>query len=559
MRQTLTIFTSQKERKKMESPGTASSSSDSEKSPGSRSQSIKEKKTALIQDVEKLKKRLNQERNIHRALERAFNRPLGALPRLPPYLPANTQELLAEIAVLEEEVVRLEEQVVSYREGLYQEAIYISSKRKMELQSDLPEQFSSKNCKQEESKSRDNNGVNLATLLEVSPRSLARFSQTESADVFDQLQPPNSSSATIMSWKQASMDPNGGRDEKISLMKSLTRTPENSPRSQQENKTLGGDSEPNKISEDVLKCLCSIYMRMSTLTDKTPKIEIPPSLVLHSFKTERLPEFQDPYGCGDEFKDRDVGLYKHLSVIDAGSIDFKRKRNALFLIHKLKLLFGRLATVNLEGLSHYHKLAFWINTYNSCMMNAFLEHGLPENPETVMALMREATVEVGGHMLNALTIENFILRLPFYLQFVCPKDAKTVDLKERSAFGLEWSEPLVTFALSCGSWSSPAVRVYTASQVESELIAAKRDYLQSAIGISKAENKLIIPKLLDWYLLDFAKDLQSFVDWVCLQLPDQQRKEALEFLGRNERTPLTQLVQVMPYDFTFSFKITSQT
>jgi hypothetical protein len=26
------------------------------------------------------------------------------------------------------------------------------------------------------------------------------------------------------------------------------------------------------------------------------------------------------------------------------------------------------------------------------------------------------------------------------------------------AFGLEWPEPLVTFALSCGSWSSPAVR-----------------------------------------------------------------------------------------------------
>lgn len=26
-----------------------------------------------------------------------------------------------------------------------------------------------------------------------------------------------------------------------------------------------------------------------------------------------------------------------------------------------------------------------------------------------------------------------------------------------SAFGLEWPEPLVTFALSCGSWSSPAV------------------------------------------------------------------------------------------------------
>jgi hypothetical protein len=37
--------------------------------------------------VDNLKKQLRHEENIHRALERAFSRPLGALPRLPPYLP----------------------------------------------------------------------------------------------------------------------------------------------------------------------------------------------------------------------------------------------------------------------------------------------------------------------------------------------------------------------------------------------------------------------------------------------------------------------------------------
>ncbi|KAJ4871249.1 hypothetical protein Rs2_47131 [Raphanus sativus] len=61
--------------------------------------------------VDKLKRKLRHEENVHRALERAFTRPLGALPRLPSYLPRHTLELLAEVAVLEEEVVRLEEQV----------------------------------------------------------------------------------------------------------------------------------------------------------------------------------------------------------------------------------------------------------------------------------------------------------------------------------------------------------------------------------------------------------------------------------------------------------------
>ena len=37
--------------------------------------------------VDKLKTKLRHEENVHRALKRAFTRPLGALPRLPPYLP----------------------------------------------------------------------------------------------------------------------------------------------------------------------------------------------------------------------------------------------------------------------------------------------------------------------------------------------------------------------------------------------------------------------------------------------------------------------------------------
>ena len=94
------------------------------------------------------------------------------------------------------------------------------------------------------------------------------------------------------------------------------------------------------------------------------------------------------------------------------------------------------------------------------------------------------------------------------------------------------------------------VRVYTASHVEDELETAKRDYLQAAVGISRT-NKLIIPKLLDWYLLDFAKDLESLLDWVCLQLPNELRNEAVKCIERQGKEPLSQLVQVMPYDFSF--------
>ncbi|KAM7266070.1 hypothetical protein ACFE04_003753 [Oxalis oulophora] len=70
--------------------------------------------------------------------------------------------------------------------------------------------------------------------------------------------------------------------------------------------------------------------------------------------------------------------------------------------------------------------------------------------------LSSATINVGGHFLNAITIEHFILRLPYHLKFTFSKSTKNDEMTARSIFGLELSEPLVTFALSCGSWSSPA-------------------------------------------------------------------------------------------------------
>lgn len=86
---------------------------------------------------------------------------------------------------------------------------------------------------------------------------------------------------------------------------------------------------------------------------------------------------------------------------------------------------------------------------------------------------------------------------------------------------------------------------------------AKRDYLQAAVGVSKA-NKLIIPKLLDWYLLDFAKDMESLLGWVYLQLPDKLRNEAVKCLERKSGEPLSGLVRVDPYNFSFRLLLPRQ-
>ncbi|XP_051139966.1 uncharacterized protein LOC127257543 isoform X2 [Andrographis paniculata] len=521
--------------------------------------SSRERKIALQQDVDKLKKKLRHEENVHRALERAFTRPPGALPRLPPYLPPDTLELLAEVAVLEEEVVRLEERVVHFRQGLYQEAVYISSSKKnMDGSADFcnPDQITdlksmpAKSLLQMESNVAALSGKNL---LSLSDEKRGKENQSSANSSKNKQQSPNSKlRLKIGSPLKNSRVECGSVERQIDANKLQFESNVNmDARSSKERNPVNHDEvpevsdNPNKISENMLKCLMSILVGMTSLS-------IPDSENL------KYTEFKDPYGISSKCGKLDIGSYKNLLSIDASSIKQNQTTISIILVRRLKFLLEKLASVELKGLSHQEKLAFWINLYNSCMMNihlfqAFIEYGIPESPEKVVTLMQKATINVGGHILNAITIEHFILRLPYHSKHTFSKGAKHDDATTRSMFSLELSEPLVTFALSCGSWSSPAVRVYTASEVEHELEAAKREYLQAAIGISTSEKLISIPKLLDWYLLDFAKDLESLLDWICLQLPYELRKELMKWLEMQKDRPLRQLVRIMPYEFNFRY------
>ncbi|ONM22357.1 uncharacterized protein [Zea mays] len=573
----------------------------------------RERKLALQQDVDKLKKKLRHEENVHRALERAFTRPLGALPRLPPYLPSQTLALLAEVAVLEEEVVRLEEQVVSFRQGIYQEAIIFSSTKNAQLpdgQVPVPAQLVP-------SYPVLNSEVSPATVSQGPPDHPPGARPSPHSGVANGKQTPRNPVATSPSQD----DRSGAGKENQSCSNTPSTSSRQSPSQQKtpkcratppdrrrvtpaqmvfassmqtspavapdrkrpadaaagtgsnsDNVTTSHDdassSVPNKVSEELLRCLLAIFSQMGGsaagggrgLGDEDQQALSPSvsgsSESSASSEADAYP--QDPYGIL-ELGARDIGAYKRFHVVDAASFD--GNGDTPLVRRRLKALLRRLSSVDLAGLSHQQKLAFWINVYNSCMMNAFLEHGIPTTPQMLVAMMPKATVSVGGRTHSAMSIEHFILRLPYSAKQVkvSREGAKCDDgdvTAARGAFGLEWPEPLVTFALSCGSWSSPAVRVYTAARVEEELEAAKREYLQAAAGVWAA-GRLAVPKLLHWYLLDFAKDVDALMDWVCLQLPPELRQEAVRAVEVGRRAGAGGRVRVLPYEFRFRYLLAS--
>lgn len=121
-----------------------------------------------------------------------------------------TLELLAEVAVLEEEVVRLEEQVVSFRQGLYQEAVYISSKRNLESPNNnsVNENSPVRSTKHQRSKSMSQHEFNsMITPPKKHQQSLSR--SISSRKLFSSDQTVNDRSGQrVVNGKQASPKPN---------------------------------------------------------------------------------------------------------------------------------------------------------------------------------------------------------------------------------------------------------------------------------------------------------------------------------------------------------------
>ncbi|KAL9683779.1 hypothetical protein QQ045_021204 [Rhodiola kirilowii] len=325
---------------------------------------------------------------------------------------------------------------------------------------------------------------------------------------------------------------------------------------------------PNDLSEQLIKCLIDVFLKMNQssmdsqgYSDAIPKLNIPCVNSTFNCKSSALPSNDgtrtsfDPYGVLSDIyvAARDIGPYNRFIPITRGSLDVSHCFHASN--GSLRVLLYKLSHVDLTHLGYKQKLAFWINIYNACIMHAFLQHGLPSSHDKSLSLMNKAALNVGGIVLNALAIEHFILRHP------CESTAHSNEDDEeemllRHAYGLGYPEPNITFALCRGSWSSPALRVYTAEDVVNELGRARVEYLEAAIGIT-SKRRIVVPKLLECHMKDFADDLESLLEWIYSHTPrnGQLKKLIMECLNGDTKSHTDKLVVIQPYESEFRYLI----
>ncbi|XP_057782502.1 uncharacterized protein LOC131000545 isoform X1 [Salvia miltiorrhiza] len=523
----------------------------------------------LEREVSVLKKMLAHEHKVHEYLEHLHHRQDGSALTIPNFLPPKMKEILAELAMVENEITRLESQINQLRHQVKREKEG-NMERKYKEWSLPPRRLND----EKEKVAFETKALHFISKAIKGDYHLTNNSNHSKRSAL--LKPPSPSPLRdTTSYRHPTPTPR--RDRVLDVPSEYPAKVLSTPLHTEEESIHRWP--PNKLSENIMKCLIFIYVRLLR-TSRVMELEKSGSIARStnfslSFRAEtnsnsktslmlhKDSRQQDPYGIfhSEASIPRDVGPYKNLVRFTSTSMDLKCIHNSssVPLFQKLKVLMDGLQKVDLRFLSHQQKLAFWINMYNACIMHGYLQYGVPSvlNHESLQGLINKATLNIAGNTINAQEIEHFILRKPqdSLIKEIVGKDKESKEMILGELYGLETPDPNIIFALCCGTRSSPAVKIYTAEGVTVELERSKLEYLQAAIMVSGAK-KIALPELLLANMNDFAADKESLMEWVCQQLPTSGslRKSIVDcFRGGHGGKGSTAVVEKIAYEFEFQY------
>ncbi|CAL5424191.1 unnamed protein product [Camellia sinensis] len=562
-----------------------------------------QKREELEREVSMLRKMLEHQQKVHEIMERVHHKHDISALSISNHLPPKVKELLAELAMVEDEISRMETQISQLQSELNHEKEVIKEHHKIkQLQQQQQNAMSPNNTRGGFSSLSPNFSPNNKVesgRMPFETKALHFISKAIKGDYslnYENFSSFNERLLLSNNHKEKCLNDDVGFQDHKALRKSGMLKP-SSPLREPRHPTpkrehnlevtnpIQAEEEsiqkwsPNKLSENIMKCLIFIFVRLLR-TSKAMELEKSGpisrsanfSLSSRSFRVDTISNSnasllqkelrqQDPYGIftTDGSISRDIGPYKNLVIFTSRNLDPKCISNSssIPLVQRLRVLMNSLQKVDLRHLSYQQKLAFWINMYNACIMHGFLQYGVPSNPEKLLTLMNKATLNIGGNTINAHAIEHFILRKPassILKEVNRMSDKEDKEAIVRQLYGLDTSDPNVTFSLCCGTRSSPAVRIYTAEGIAAELEKSKLEYLQASIVVTSTK-RIALPGLLLRNMHDFAKDMDSLVEWVYHQLPTSGslRKSMVDCFRTLNTAKVSTIVDKTPYDSEFQY------
>jgi len=159
------------------------------------------------------------------------------------------------------------------------------------------------------------------------------------------------------------------------------------------------------------------------------------------------------------------------------------------------------------------KRSYWINTYNTLVLQAVLEYWPLDSVRDVRisfssrivpgkGFFYDRVVVVGGESTNLYDLEKKVLR--------------------------EQKDPRLHFALNCASGSCPVLRPW--EWTDEQLETAAREFINDPVNVAVANQSVMVSKIFKWYKKDFPPDLIAYLQ----RYAEPVLKQALEEANQNQ-------------------------
>ncbi|KAG4933183.1 hypothetical protein AAZX31_17G138100 [Glycine max] len=492
----------------------------------------------LEKDVEQLQLRLQRERSMRILLERAMGRASSTLSPGHRHFTAQTKDLIAEIELLEEEVINREQQVLSLYRSIFEQCVSRSTSQQSSAVASPahtrqgsrkhPSIISSAFCSSKKFPLRTLQGL---------------VSNNDSRNkIFGSNQGPLSRGKGNNYFKKTCSDSTKAH-EKIST---IQKTPIL--------RTLKDHLYqcPSKLSEDMVRCMATVYCWLRSATSVNSENGRSPLLSRSSTNA-----IQPRNGIGDDLD------WSCKSAVEISWISTHKRHSshASYAIKNYRVLVEQLERVNVSQMDSDAQIAFWINVHNALVMHAYLAYGIPQGSLRRLALFHKAAYNIGGHILSANAIEQMIFcfrtpRIGRWFESIVSAALWKKSGEERqllsSKLGLTNSQPLVCFALCTGALSDPVLKVYSASNISEELNISKREFLQANVIVKKSR-KVFLPKLVERFSREASISIDDIFGWVKESVDKKLHDSMQKCLNPKSSKKPSQIIEWLPYSSRFRY------
>lgn len=177
------------------------------------------------------------------------------------------------------------------------------------------------------------------------------------------------------------------------------------------------------------------------------------------------------------------------------------------------------------------KLAFWINLYNTIVVDGIIEGGIKESVREAVGFFKKMKYLIGGYLFSPDDIEHGILRANRKKPSLPWRHFGLFNPKRK--FSLKEIDPRIHFALVCGSRSCAPIKYYTPEGIHDELELATESFVNSSeVMVIPEENRILISQIFKWYRDDFG-GISGIIDFLNRYILDEDKKN---FIKEKKRT-----------------------